>query len=73
MISLFLGFKNQPDVTKNLPANVKNTDSILGSKILGKEMATHFSIFHLPGKFCGHRRLVGYSPCGLKKVDMTQR
>ena len=36
-------------------------------------MATHFSVFHLSGKFCGHRRLVGYSPCGLKELDMTQR
>ena len=25
-------FKNQPDVTKNLPANVRDTDSILGSQ-----------------------------------------
>ena len=29
------------------------------------------SVF-LPGKFHGHRSLVGYSPCGLKESDMTE-
>ena len=32
MISVSGAFKNQPDVTKNLPANVRDTGSILGSQ-----------------------------------------
>jgi len=27
---------------------------------------------HLPGKFCGQRSLVGYSPWGRKESDKTE-
>ena len=27
----------------------------------------------LPGKFCGQRSLVGYSPWGCKELDMTKQ
>ena len=36
-----------------------------------KEMATHAVL--LPGKFHERRSLVGYSPWGLKKLDMTEQ
>ena len=38
---------------------------------LEKRMATHSSI--LPGEFHGQRSLVGYSPWGRKKSDMTEQ
>ena len=38
---------------------------------LEKEMATHSSI--LPGKSHEWRRLAGYSPWGLKELDMTEQ
>ena len=38
---------------------------------LEEEMATHSSI--LAGKSHGQRSLVGYSPCGHKESDSTER
>ena len=38
---------------------------------LEKGMAIHSSI--LAGEFHGQRDLVGYSPWGLKQLDMTER
>ena len=38
---------------------------------LEKEMATHSS--NLRGKSHGQKSLVGYSPCGLEELDMTER
>ena len=35
-------------------------------------MATHFTPGFLPGKLHGQRSLVGYSPQGHKKSDMTE-
>ena len=44
----------------------------LGQKdLLGKEMATHSSIF--PGKSHGQRSLVGYSSQGHRESDTTER
>ena len=43
----------------------------LGQKdLLGKEMATHSSIF--PGKSHGQRSLMGYSSQGHRESDMTE-
>ena len=36
---------------------------------LEKEMATHSNI--LAWEIPGQRRLVGYSPCGFKELEMT--
>ena len=38
---------------------------------LEKEMVTHSSI--LAWEIHGQRRLVGYSPCGHKELDMTSQ
>ena len=43
--------------------------SLAWEEPLEKEMAVP-SVF-LPGKFHGQRRLVGYSPWGLKELDTT--
>ena len=48
-----------------------NLGSILKSRDMEKEMATHSSI--LAWKSHGQRNLVGYSPWGCKESDMTER
>ena len=32
----------------------------------------HLAPVFLPGEFPGQRSLVGYSPCGLTELDMTE-
>ena len=39
---------------------------------LEEEMATHCSIFFLLGESHGQSSLAGYSPWGLKELDMTE-
>ena len=59
-------------VVKNLPANARDTSSILGQEDpLKKEKATHSSIlvWEIPWT---ERSLVGYSPWGHKESDMTK-
>ena len=56
---------------KNPPASAGDAGSIPGSgRSLEKEMATHSSIltWEIPWT---ERSLVGYSPGGLKELDMT--
>ena len=58
-------------VVKNPPANIGDAGSIPGSgRSLEKEMATHSSIlaWEIPWT---EKSLVGYSPWGLKELDMT--
>ena len=50
---------------------VFSNESVLHIR-LEKEMATHSSTL-LPGKSCGGRSLVDYSPWGRKELDTTER
>ena len=57
-------------VVKNLPPNVRDMGSSLAwEDTLEEEMATHFSI--LAWKVPRTEKLVSYSPCGCKELDMT--
>ena len=56
---------------KNLPAMQETWVLSLGQENpLEKGMA--LTPVFLPGKFHGQRSLVGYSPWGCKKLDMTE-
>ena len=68
-------FKNQPDVTKNLPASVRGTGSILGSQISpGVGNGNPLEYFPLMWKILWIQEAGGlYSPCGLKELGMTQQ
>ena len=58
-------------MVKNLPAMQETQVGYLGQEDpLEKGMATHSML--LPGEFHGQRSLVGYSPWGLKELDMTE-
>ena len=63
-------------VVKNPTANAGDpgdTSLILGlRKIPWKRKWQHIPVL-LPGKPCGWRSLVGYSPWGHKELDMTER
>ena len=55
---------------ENLPALQETPVQLLGwEDLLEKEMAIHSGI--LAREFCGQRSLVGYTPWGHKKSDMT--
>ena len=57
-------------LVKNLPVMQETQVLLLGQEDpLKKEMATH-SVF-LPEESHGQRSLAGYSPWGLKELDMT--
>ena len=66
---------NQPDVTKNLPASVRGTGSILGSQISpGVGNVNPLEYFPLMWKIVWIQEAGGlYSPCGLKELGMTQQ
>ena len=64
----FLGgsdIKDQPEMQKT------QVLSLSWEEPLEKGMVTHSSI--LAGEFHGQRSLVGYSPWGLKELDMTEQ
>ena len=57
---------------QNLPAMQETQLLSLSQEVpLEKKMGTHSSI--LAGKSHGQRSLVGYSPCGHKESDSTER
>ena len=59
-------------MVKNLPAMREAQVQTQGQEdLLQKEMAKHSSI--LLGESHGQRSLVGYSPCGHKQLDLTER
>ena len=55
-------------VVKNLPANARDTDSILGVRKIPQRREWQPSLVLLPGKSHGQRTLAGYSPWGHKRV-----
>ena len=64
---------------KNLPAMRETWVRSLGWKdpldredLWEKGRAIHYALF-LPGEFHGQRSLGGYSPCGYKELDMTEK
>ena len=67
-----LGNSTGTQMVKSLPAMQETWVQSLGQEdSLEKKMATHSSI--LPGRSHGRRSLGGYSPWGLKELDMTER
>ena len=58
-------------MVKNLPAVQETQVSSLGRKDPLEEEMTTIPVF-LPGDFHGQRSLAGYSPWGLKELDMTE-
>ena len=57
---------------QNLPAMQETQLLSVSQEVpLEKKMGTHSSI--LAGKSHGQRSLVGYSPCGHKESDSTER
>ena len=59
-------------MVKNLPAMQETQLLSVSQEVpLEKKMGTHSSI--LAGKSHGQRSLVGYSPCGHKESDSTER
>ena len=61
-----------PLVVKNLSANTRDVDSILGLGISpGRGNGNPTPVF-LPGKYHGQQSLVGYSPWGHKESDTTE-
>ena len=59
-------------MVKNPPANARDmglTPELERSPVVGNDK--NMTIF-LPGKFHGQRTLVGYSPRGLRELDMTE-
>jgi len=56
---------------KNLPAMWETWVQSLGWEGPLEEGMATTPVF-LPGDFCGQRNLVGYSPCSLKELDMTE-
>ena len=69
------GLPTGGSVVKNQLAYAGDTGDvglIPGSgRFLWRRKQQHTPIF-LPGKFCGHQRLAGYSPWGLKDSDRTE-
>ena len=59
-------------IVKNLPATRETWVQSLGWEDTLEEGMAVTSVF-LPGEFHGQRSLVGYSPQGHKKSDMTER
>ena len=64
---------------KNLPATRETWVRSLGWKdpldredLWEKGRAIRYAVF-LPGEFHGQRSLAGYSPCGYKELDMTEK
>ena len=55
-------------VVKNLPANARGTDSILGVRKIPQRREWQPFLVFLPGKSHGQRTLAGYSPWGHKRV-----
>ena len=67
-----MGISFQGDsVAKNLPANAGDLGSIPGLGRSPEEEMAPTPVF-LPGKSHGQRSLAGYSPWGLKELDMTE-
>ena len=58
-------------MVKNPPANVGDVIILLGQEETLEEKVAATPIF-LPGKFHGHRSLVGYNSRGHKESDMTE-
>ena len=54
-------------MVKNLPANVRNADSVPG---LGRSPGEGNSNLLLPGKYQEQRSLAGYSPWGCKETQL---
>ena len=59
-------------MVKNLPAMQKTWVQSLGQEDPWRKEWQPTQVF-LPGEFYGHRSLVGYSPWGCKKLDMTEQ
>ena len=59
-------------MVKNLPAMQETQDRSLGHEDPPKKGMQSTPVF-LPGESHGQRSLVGYTPWGCKKSDMTQR
>ena len=57
---------------KNLPARQETRVQSLGQEDPLEKRKVSTPVF-LPGEFHGQRSLVGYSPWGLKEVDMTEQ
>ena len=64
-----LGFPGR-SVVKNLPAKQETRVQSLGQKIPQSRKWQPTLVF-MPGKSCGQRNLVGYSPWVTKESDMT--
>ena len=62
-------------MVKNLPANAgdaRDSGSIPGLGRFPWSRKWQLSLLFLPRKFHGQRGLAGYSPWGLKELDMTE-
>ena len=57
---------------KNLPANLGDAGSVSGLERSSGVGNGHTLQNPLPGKFCGERSLVAYSPWDFKELDMTE-
>ena len=65
-----MGFSGVSDC-KESACNAGDLSSIPGSERSFGEGNGYLRQFFLPGKLCGQRSLVGYSPWGCKESDVT--
>ena len=70
-LPLDLGFPGDSVVKNSAAMQEMQVRSLDQADPLEKEMVTHSSI--LAWEIHGQRRLVGYSPCGHKELDMTSQ
>ena len=71
-LAIYLWASLAAQMVKNLPAMQETWVPSLGQEDPLKKGMASAPVF-LPGEFHGQRSLVGYSPGGRKKLDVTER